>query len=107
MPTTNYDNLIQQLDGFIRKYYKNQLIKGALLALALLLGMYVSVSVLAHYGQFTTTVRGLIFFASIAATVALLAHYVVKPLLHLNKIGTIINHTQAADIIGKHFTEVS
>ena len=30
METTNYQTLIQKLDNFIRKYYKNQLIKGFL-----------------------------------------------------------------------------
>ncbi len=103
----SYTNLLQQLDAFIRKYYKNQIIKGALLTLTLLLGIYVSAAVLTHYGQFTTTVRSVIFFSLIAAVLAIVAHYVLTPLLHLNKIGTVINHTQAAEIIGKHFTAVS
>jgi hypothetical protein len=107
MSSTTYTNLIQQLDAFIRKYYKNQIIKGGVLALALLLAMYVAMSVLAHYGQFTSTVRMGLFFGSLVTSLALLAHYLVKPFLQLNKIGTVINHTQAADIIGKHFAEVS
>ena len=40
----NYELLLQKLDAFIRKYYLNKLLRGALLFIGLLLGFYVFIS---------------------------------------------------------------
>ncbi len=98
--------LIQKLDEFIRRYYKNKLIKGAIYASAILIAAFLSVVLLEYFGEFNTTVRTVLFFGFLAATLAVLGNYILIPLLKLNKIGKIISYNQAAAIIGNHFSNV-
>ncbi len=98
--------LVQKLDEFIRRYYKNQLIKGVLYASGILLTAFLSVTFLEYFGEFNSVVRGILFFSFLAATLFVLAKYIAIPLLKLNKIGNVISYDQAANIIGNHFTNV-
>ncbi len=98
--------LIQKLDEFIRRYYKNQLIKGTLYASGILLAAFLSVILLEYFGEFNTAVRAILFFSFLASTIFVLSKYIAVPLLKLNKIGAVISYDQAANIIGNHFTNV-
>lgn len=106
MPNSQDTILIQKLDEFIRRYYKNQLIKGALYASGLLVSAFLSVILLEYFGEFNTPVRAVLFFGFLAATLAILVVYILVPVLKLNKIGKIISYDQAATIIGNHFSNV-
>lgn len=105
--TDNYRVLISKLDAFIRKYYKNRLIKGAIYALALVLSLFLSVAMLEYFVQFKQTGRTILFYSFILSSSYVLVYYLVIPLLKLYQFGKIINHNQAADIIGKHFSQVN
>lgn len=102
----SYQQLIEKLDAFIRKYYKNQLIRGAIYTVALSLGFYLLLIVLEHFGHFNTALRTLLFYSFIAGIIFIIAKFIAIPLAHLYRIGRIISHEQAAEIIGKHFTNV-
>ncbi len=99
--------VIGALDAFIRKYYKNRMIKGLLYAVALLLSLFILVVVLEHFGYFGSVVRGLMFWAYLAVSTALLGFYVVVPLLKMHRLGKVISYDEAARIVGRHFPEVS
>ncbi len=98
--------LISKLDEFIRKYYKNQLIKGVLYSTAVLLSAYLTVLAFTWFGEPGSLVRGILFFGFLALALLILAKYIAIPLLKLNKIGSVISHAQAAEIIGTHFSQV-
>ncbi len=98
--------LIQKLDEFIRRYYKNQLIKGAIYSSGILLVAFLSVVFLEYFGEFNTVIRALLFFSFLLATVTVLVKYILIPVLKLNKIGQVISYDQAAAIIGNHFSNV-
>ena len=100
------ESLLNKLDSFIRKYYKNQIIKGVIYSLALMLSVFLLVTLLEYIGKFSTSVRSILFFSTIAIFLAIVFHYIISPLLKLNKIGKRINHENAASIIGTHFTNV-
>lgn len=102
----NYDLLIQKLDEFIRKYYKNQLIKGIIVSISLLLLSYLSVVTLEFFGNFGTAVRTTLFYGFIASALFVLSFWVIIPLSKLYKLGNVISHHQAALIIGTHFKHV-
>lgn len=98
--------LIQKLDAFIRRYYKNQLIRGFIYTiLAILLTVLLAV-VMEYYGHFGTTIRAVLFFTILSTASYFIVWFVLVPLAHMYRLGKIINHTQAAQIIGKHFPEV-
>jgi hypothetical protein len=102
----NYQLLINRLDAFIKKYYKNQLVKGAIYAFTLSLAFYLIVTTLEYFGHFSMGLRASMFYLFVGSIAFILARFVVNPLMHLYRIGKIISHEQAADIIGKHFTNV-
>lgn len=103
----NYRELISKLDDFIRKYYFNQLIRGGIYALALLLGFFLIITLLESFAWFGATVRAVMFYTYLSATAVVLWRLVLTPLFHLNRIGKIISHDEAARIIGSHFSHIS
>jgi len=106
MYKSNYQILLEKLDEFIRKYYKNQLIRGLLYATGIVLAFYLAVTLLEYFGQFDTTVRTILFYLFVLSNGFVLARLVVIPLLKLNKMGKIISKEQASEIIGRHFNNV-
>ena len=103
---TGSTTIIEKLDGFIRKYYKNQLIRGALLSTALVLVLFIVVVLVEHFGWFGTTVRTLLFWTFIAALLGIAGFYVARPLLKMYRLGKRISYEQAARIVGDHFVDV-
>jgi hypothetical protein len=106
MSSTNYQSLIAKLDGFIRKYYKNLLLRGLIYSIALVLLFFVSLTVLEYYAHFNSIIRTLLFYSFVAATGYVVVKYIATPLSKLYMLGNIISHEEGARIIGKHFSNV-
>lgn len=104
--SSNYDLLISKLDQFIRKYYLNNLLRGILYTVAVVVGLFLLFSVLEYYLYFNKGIRKTIFFSFLAITAGVLSYWVVLPLIKYFQIGKVISHEQAAQIIGNHFTDV-
>ena len=102
-----YNILIKKLDKFIRKYYKNHLIKGGIYCLALLIAFFLIINLVEFFGHFNITVRTIIFYIYLLLNIIIIVRYIFLPLFRLLKIGKIISHEQAAQIIGNHFPQVS
>jgi hypothetical protein len=102
----SYNILIQKLDQFIRKYYRNQLIKGTILFLATLFASFILVTIPEYFGHFAIIIRTLLFYFFLLLNAAVFIIFVVIPLMKIRKIGKIISHEQAAQIIGKHFGDI-
>lgn len=96
----------EKLDAFIRKYYLNQLVKGALVSTTLLLGVFLFLNLSEYYGHFSTAVRAFLFYSFWASLAGVTLVWIIKPLLGLYKLGKIISYADAATIIGSHFSEV-
>ena len=103
----NQNILLLKLDEFIRKYYKNQLIRGLLYSLGLLVGAFLFVVVAEYFAEFGTTIRTSLFYAFLGLSTYILAKYIITPVLKLNKLGAIISYDQAASIIGTHFNSIN
>ena len=102
----NSNTILGSLDKFIRKYYKNRMIKGILYAVALLLSLFLIIVLLEHFGYFGTTVRAILFWFYLAVSLAVLVYYVLIPLLKMFRLGRVISYEEAARIVGNHFPEV-
>ena len=98
--------LIEKLDEFVRKYYKNQLLKGIIYSGGILISAFLSVVLIEYFGEFNSSVRALLFFSFLASALFVLIKFIAIPLLKLNKIGSVITYDQAASIIGSHFGNV-
>ncbi|MDP1728363.1 MAG: DUF4175 family protein [Bacteroidota bacterium] len=107
MQSSNSNILVQKLDAFIKKYYQNQLLKGSIIFIGIFVFTLIIVSLLEYYGRYTTQIRGILFYTVCTLSLFCAVIYIFIPLAHLLKIGKQINHVQAAEIIGKHFSNVS
>ena len=102
----NYNILISKIDEFIRKYYKNQLIRGSLIFTGAVLATFLIFIFSDALARFGTTGRTIIFFSFIGICLSALAWLIVRPAIKIYKLGSRISHEQAAEIIGRHFTHV-
>lgn len=102
-----FERLIGQIDGFIRKFYKNRLIKGLLFFVGIFLLTFLLVVSLEYIGHFNSIVRTILFFSFVLVNGVIFYRYILDPTLKLKSYGKRINHFQAAQIIGSFFPEVS
>lgn len=102
----NYSFLVAKLEKFIRKYYLNELIRGAIYFSALLLISLLLVSTIEYFGHLGSGPRIVLFYSFVLGHAIALFFWVISPLLKLSKLGKTISHKQAATIIGSHFAEV-
>ncbi len=110
MQNSNYHILIEKLDAFIRKYYVNNLIRGILHSLALISVMWTSFVLLEHY-VFNASVssmafRKALFYSFSFSAIIALGVWVLIPMVQYFRLGKIISHEKAAQIIGEHFANV-
>ena len=104
--TGEYNQLLLKLDVFIRKYYKNQMIRGALYCLAIIFFTYLVVTLSEYFGRFSIAMRTFLFWSFIAGVLFVITKFFLLPVSKIFRLGKIISHEQAAQIIGKHFPHV-
>lgn len=103
---SDYDLLLSKLDGFIRKYYKDLLIRGALYSTGLLVLFFLLASLGEYFGRFGTGVRTALFWALLITALVVLVRLIAIPLIKLFRLGPSISHEEAARIVGAHFPQV-
>jgi Domain of unknown function (DUF4175) len=106
MTKNNYDLLIEKLDAFIRKYYLNQLIRGTLYSVGLVLLLFLGINFLEHYFYFGAATRKTMFYSFCGISAVAMSAWVLVPFLQYFRLGKVISHDQAAQIVGNHFTDV-
>lgn len=110
MQNSNYQSLLEKIDQFTRKYYINNLIRGTLYSTAVLLVAFIGFALLEHY-YFTATTSSMqlrkgLFYTFLGISVLTLGGLVFRPLLQYFRLGRVISHERAAQIIGQHFGAV-
>ncbi|NQU31973.1 MAG: hypothetical protein HQ521_01965 [Bacteroidetes bacterium] len=101
-----FDILISKLNHFIRKYYKNLIVKGSIFSITLIAILFLIVNVFEFFSWSDTITRTIIFYIFLISVLAILIYYIIIPALKLIKLGKVISHEDAARIIGRHFPEV-
>ncbi|OFY73961.1 MAG: hypothetical protein A2275_17790 [Bacteroidetes bacterium RIFOXYA12_FULL_35_11] len=102
----NLDILIVKLDGFIRKFYKNQIIKGFILTTTLFLAFFLFAAITEYFGHFSSGFRTVLFYGVSAISFAIFIKLILIPTLQFFKIGKITSYKQASNILAKHFGEL-
>ncbi|MDB5119179.1 MAG: hypothetical protein JWN56_397 [Sphingobacteriales bacterium] len=102
----HYNHLIQKIDEFIRKYYLNKVIRGAIYLTTLFLAGYLIVTVSEYYGNFNPAIRTAIFYGFIGINLLIFFCYILKPGLSYFQLGKSISHEKASEIIGLHFQPI-
>src|SRR5690625_2477767 len=102
---SKYNNIIAKLEKFYKKFYINELLKGAILFFAIGF-LYFLLTVFLEY-SFWLNQKGrlILFWLFIAVEIGLFIRFILYPIFKLLKITKGISYEEAAEIIGKHFPE--
>lgn len=103
----NFRLIEQRLRAFIRKFYLNELLKGAILFLAAGLLYFLLTLSIEYFLWLNSLGRKILFWLFIAAEAFFFVAFILIPILKLLKLSGGISETEASKIIGHHFPEVS
>jgi len=101
------ESLFDKLKSYKRKYYSNQLIRGSIFFLALLLGSYLLINALEYFGRFNTVIRTILFFSFLSIALASLVYWLIQPLTKLYNLNKQISNEEAARQIGTYFRDIN
>lgn len=104
--SNHYDQLIAKLDRFTRKYYINRVIRGLLYTIGGVFALFLLVSLLESQFYFGPGTRKLMFYGFLGLSLLALGGWVLLPLARYFRLGSVISHEKAAEIIGQHFSNV-
>jgi hypothetical protein len=102
-----FKNIQDKLEGFIRKYYTNELIKGIILFFALGLLYFLITLLIEYFLWLNSTSRTILFWLFVAVEITLVIKFIVLPIAKLFKLQNGINYEYASKLIGKHFPQVN
>ncbi len=103
----NFQLIKIKLAAFVRKFYLNELLKGAILFFALGLLYFLLVLFLEHVLWLDIIGRNILFWLFLLVEIGLLVKFIFVPLSKLLKLSKGIQEYEASKIIGEHFPEVS
>jgi hypothetical protein len=98
--------IFDKLEGFIKKFYTNELIKGVILFIGLGLLYFIFTLLIEYFLWLSTSGRTVLFWLFVGVESFLLIRFIAFPLFKLFKLQQGINYEQASEIIGNHFSEV-
>jgi hypothetical protein len=98
--------ILSRLDAFIRKYYLQKLIRGILLSVALLLGLFLLITFSEYVAFFPVWFRTGLFWGYVLLTGSVVWWWIIRPLMGMYRLGAVISYDEAAKIIGNHFGSV-
>ena len=100
------EELKDRLDAFVRKYHRNEMLRGSLILSASLPVAWLVVIGLEAVGRFDTEVRTALFYLFLASVVMVAFRYLFLPGLRLLRLRSGMDHAEAAKIIGRHFPDI-
>ena len=101
-----YPLLKDKLNKFIRRYYKNQLLRGVLLGGVLLLSYILSISCGEYWAYFSVDIKTFLFVIGVSLLGYVTIFLILIPLFKLFSLRAGLSHRQAAGIISVHFPEL-
>ena len=103
---SGYSSIQRKLEGFYKKFYTNELIKGFILFSTLGLLYFLFMLYLEYFLWLKPLARTILFWTFITVEGYLLYKFIVLPLTKLARIKKGISDTESSKIIGDHFPEV-
>ena len=101
-----HEELKSRLDAFVRKYHRNEMLRGTLILAATLPVSWLVVIGLEAVGRFGTDVRTGLFYLFLATVTTIAVRYLILPGLRLLRLRSGLDHDTAARIIGRHFPNI-
>ncbi len=104
---SNFNTIQNKLEQFIKKFYSNELLKGAILFFSIGLLYFIITLLIEYFLWLNPTGRTILFWLFVVVELALFVKFIAIPLGKLFKLQKGINYQDASKIIGNHFPEVN
>lgn len=101
-----YNNIIERIDAFIRKYYQSLIFKGIFLFLLAWLVIYLAGISIEYFAWLPVKTRTIVFYSGLFIYLFLFSRYILLPLLWFLGIGKSLSRKQAAGMLSEHFPEM-
>lgn len=98
--------IYQKLEGFINKYYTNQLLKGIIFFIGIGLLYFLFTLFVEYFLWLKPAARTVLFYTFVLVELFLAFRFICFPLFKLFKLQKGINYEEASIIIGNHFGEI-
>ena len=99
--------LISKIERFIRKFYLNRLIQGALIGLVLMIALFLIINGIEYFSWLPQKGRLILLLLFILGISFVAIFYFAIPIINLIRFRKKMSDEQAAIIIGKFFPEIS
>ena len=99
--------LISKIERFIRKFYLNRLIQGALIGLVLMIALFLIINGIEYFSWLPQKGRLILLLLFILGTSFVAIFYFIIPIINLIRFRKKMSDEKAAVIIGKFFPEIS
>ncbi|WP_241448772.1 DUF4175 family protein [Aquimarina pacifica] len=103
----NFEIIKNKLEGFIKKFYVNELIKGIIMFFAIGVLYFLVTLFIENFLWLNTTGRTILFWLFIVVELGLFLRFILLPISKLFGLSRGIDFERASSIIGDHFPEVS
>ncbi|WP_378180146.1 DUF4175 family protein [Aquimarina sp. SS2-1] len=103
----NFDVIKDKLEKFIKKYYLNELIKGAILFFSAGVLYFLFTLLIEYFLWLNSTWRTVLFWMFVVVEISLFFKFIVVPTGKLLKLTNGIDYIGASKIIGNHFPDVN
>ncbi len=103
----DFDFVKDKLEKFVRKYYVNELIKGAILFFTIGVLYFMLTMLIENFLWLSSVGRTILFWLFVIVELCLFAKFIIIPVAKLFNLANGINYKKASHIIGNHFPEVS
>ncbi|MCF6129815.1 hypothetical protein L1S35_09025 [Flavobacterium sp. AS60] len=98
--------IYQKLEGFINKYYTNQLLKGIIFFIGIGLLYFIFTLFVEYFLWLKPAARTVLFYTFVLVELVLFFRFICFPLFKLSKLQKGIDYEEASVIIGNHFNEI-
>ena len=99
--------LISKIERFIRKFYLNRLIQGALIGLVLMIALFLIINSIEYFSWLPQKGRLILFLLFILGSLFVAIFHFAIPIINLIRFRKKMSDEHAAVIIGKFFPEIS
>ena len=98
--------LVKKIESFIKKFYLNKLIQGALIGTVMLILFFLIFNGIEYFSWFPAKTRLILFITVIAVFSIIFIFYFIIPSINLIRFRKKMSDKEAAVIIGKFFPEI-
>ena len=99
--------LISKIERFIRKFYLNRLIQGALIGLVLMIALFLIINGIEYFSWLPQKGRLILLLLFILGISFVAIFYFIIPIINLIRFRKKMSNEKAAIVIGKFFPEIS